>query len=367
MSYLLHPQVQYCNDHDINFLAQGGGNGWSDTFTLGNQGLIINLRGIRNIEFNADKTAVTIQGGTIIRELVAAAYGNSTQVSTGNCNCIGVLGSTLGGGYGRLMGQYGMSVDNLLSMNVVTAHGDAITITPGDQDLWWALRGAGANFGIVTSATMRAYPVPQAQNGAWLGPLIFTPDRIPALVTAINGLTLTGQMSIFMYFTTAGPPNYTPTVIAIPFYLGPANEGEAAFASIFAVGPVSNMTAFTPYDQLNEGSESFCVAGGRKPSYAAGVTQLDPHAWVTIYDKYVDFLKTPGVQNTTVLMEYYPSPRADAFSVASSSYAFRSSIKMNAIVNTAYVDSSLDPVAESFGSSVRDLWRSSSGLPQNDT
>lgn len=359
--------MQYCNAHNLNFLAQGGGNGWADTFTLGNGGVLINLRPLRNIEFNADKTTVTVQGGTIIRELIAAAYGNSTQVSVGNCNCIGVLGSTLGGGYGRLMGLYGMSVDNLLSMNVVTAHGDAITVTPQDQDLWWALRGAGANFGIVTSATMRAYPVPQEQNGAWLGPLIFTPDRIPALVTAINGLTLTGQMSIFMYFTTAGPPDYMPVVIAIPFYLGPASEGEAAFASIFAVGPVSNMTAFTPYDQFNEGSESFCVKGGRKPSYAAGVATLDPQTWVTVYNKYVDFLKTPGVQNTTVLMEYYPSAKADSFGADSSSYAFRSTIKMNAVVNTAYVDRSLDPVAESFGSSVRDLWRSSSGLTQNAT
>lgn len=82
-----------------------------------------------------------------------------------------------------------------LSVNLVTAAGIAITVNPhNDPDLWWALRGAGANFGIVTSATMKSYSVPKAENGAWLGTLIYTDDKIEEIVEALN---IQGLIDIF--------------------------------------------------------------------------------------------------------------------------------------------------------------------------
>lgn len=358
--------VKYCIAHNLRFLAQNGGNAWGTTFTIGQNDVLINLRGIRKIRFNANKTQVTFQGGAIVSEVVDAAYGNGTQVLTGNCNCIGTLGAALGGGYSRLMGLYGFGVDNILSMNLVTPSGTAIEVGPKDTDLWWALRGAGPNFGIVTSATMKSYPVPTAQNGAWLGPLIFTEDKIEALVQAINDLDLLPPMAIFLYFATL-PPNNTATVIAIPFYLGNETQGRAAFASISAVGPVADETAWIPYNLINAGSDTFCAKGGRKPSYGAGFAQMDPATWRSIWNEYNTFIQNPGTQNTSVLVECYSLYKATSFGNASSSYAFRSSIKYNAVVNTWYADPALDSRAEAFGSAVRDLWRSTDNLPSNET
>lgn len=358
-------KVRYCNAHNLSFLAQGGGNAWSTTWNIGPNDVVINLRGIRQIQFNANKTEVSFQGGTIISELVDAAYGNDTQVVTGNCNCIGALGAVLGGGYGRLMGLYGFGVDNLLSLNLITSNGSSIKVTPDMSDLWWALRGAGPNFGIVTSATMKAYPTPKAQNGAWLGPLIFTEDKIEALVQAINDLNLEPRMAIFLYYA-ASPPTYTPTVIAIPFFLGNETGGIAAFSSILALGPVANQTGWTPYNLVNAGSESFCVKGGRKPSYTAGMRKLDPRTWRAIWNQYTTFLQQyPGTGNTTVLVECYSLDTADAYGDKSSSYAFRSSNKYNGVVNTVYYDRSLDGKAQAFGSSVRNLWWSTDNLTAN--
>lgn len=355
-------KVRYCNAHNISFLAQGGGNGWISTWNIGPNDVVINLRGIRKILFNANKTEVSFQGGTLVSELVDAAYGNDTQVVTGNCNCIGVLGATLGGGYGRLMGLYGFGIDNLLSLNLITSNGSAIKVTPDMSDLWWALRGAGPNFGIVTSATMKAHPVPKSQNGAWLGPLIFTEDKIEALVQAINDLNLEPRMAIFLYYA-ASPPVYTPTIVVIPFFLGNETGGTAAFSSILELDPVSSQTAWTPYNLVNAGSESFCVKGGRKPSYAAGMAKLDPKTWRAIWNQYTSFLQqNPGTGNTTVLLECYSLYTADAFGDKSSSYAFRSSNKYNAVLNTVYDDRSLDGKAQAFGSSVRDLWWSTDDL-----
>ena len=238
--------------------------------------MLLNLRGLYQVKFNGKRTEVTLQGGALISEVIAAAYANDAQVPTGNCNCVGTLGAILGGGFGRLMGLYGLGVDNLLSVNLVTSSGVAIRVEPSNADLWWALRGAGPNFGIVTSATMKSYPVDRAENGAWTGSLVFTEDKVEALVQAINDLDLQPPMAIFLYFAPSGPPNYKPAVIALPCYVGSVTNGKAAFSSIYAVGPVADTTSFTPYNELNAGGNVFCVKGERRPSYGAGLAKMDP-------------------------------------------------------------------------------------------
>ena len=329
---------------------------------------MINLRGIRHITFNEKKDEVTLQGGVIISELVAAAYTNNTRVLTGNCDCIGALGAILGGGYGRLMGLYGFGVDNLLSVNLVTSYGVAIQVDARNEDLWWALRGAGPNFGIVTSAKLKAYPTPMAENLAWLGALIFTEDKIEALVQAIDDLDLKPQMAIFMYYATLGGPAYEPTVIAIPFYVGSEQEGKVAFASIYAVGPIADQTAVSPYSEWNAGSASFCTKGGRKPSYGAGFSKMDPATWRAIWNEYIAFLTAnPGTGNSTVLLEAYSSDKAESLPDSSTSFPFRSSVRFNGVAMAWYADSSLDATAKAFGSKVRDLWRSPGTSQSNRT
>ena len=360
-------QVQFCIAENISFLAQNGGNAWGTTFKIGKNDLVINLRGIRQITFNADKSQVNLQGGALVSEVIDAAYDNDTQVLTGNCNCIGALGAALGGGYSRLMGLYGLGVDNIISLSLVTPEGKATKVGPNDGDLWWALRGAGPNFGVVTSATMKAYPVPRARSGAWLGPLIFSEDKIEDLAQAINDLDLQPSMAIFLYFAVA-PPNNKPSVIVLPFYLnGNETEGRAAFSSIFALGPVADQTAWSPYNQINAGGEVFCVKGGRKPSYPAGLANVDPATWRAVWNLYIAFLENPGTQNSSVLLEYYSLDKVASVGDASSAYPFRSSIKFHGIAIPWYTDPSLDSKAEAFGSAVRDLWRATDGLQSAQT
>ena len=330
--------------------------------------MVINLRGIRQITFNGAKDQVTLQGGAIVSEVVAAAYANNARVLTGNCDCIGALGAVLGGGYGRLMGLYGLGVDNLLSVNIVTSYGVAIEVDARNDDLWWALRGAGPNFGIVTSAKMKAYPIAMVDNTAWLGPLLFTDDKIESLVQAINDLVLKPQMALFMFYATFGPPAFQPTVIAIPFYLGTEVEGKAAFASIYAVGPIADQTSVIPYNQWNAGSASFCVKGDRKPTYGAGFSKMDPRTWRAIWNEYTAFLTAnPGTGNTTVLLEAYSLDKAKSLPDSSASFPLRSSPRFQGVAIPWYADSTLDVAAETFGSKVRDLWRSTSTLKSNLT
>ena len=265
------------------------------------------------------------------------------------------------------MGLYGFGVDNLLSVNLVTSYG-VIKVDALNQDLWWALRGAGANFGIVTSAVMKAYPTVMAENTAWLGPLIFSEDKIEALVQAVNELDPTPRGAMFLYYATSGAPTFEPIVIGFPFYLGSALEGKAVFASIYAVGPMADETSIVPYDEWNAGSGPFCVKGGRKPSYGADFSKMDPATWRAIWNEYTTFLAAnPGTGNTTVLLERYSFDKARTIPDSSTSFPLRSNANFNAVVNTWYADPKLDATAEAFGSKVRDLWRSSASLGSNLT
>jgi len=357
-------KVQYCAKNNIKFLAQNGGHSWVITFNIGPGDLVINLRLLSQVTFNGDKSQVTYGGGALISDIVTAAYANGVQVPTGNCNCVGTLGAILGGGFGRLMGLYGMGVDNLLSVNLVTADGRLQKVDASNADLWWALRGAGPNFGIVTSATMNSYPVPATTNGAYTGSLVFTNDKIEALVVALNNLVLEPPMAIFLYFANQGQP----AVVAIPFYAGgTVDQYKSAFASIYAVGPIVDTSSFVAYNHLNDGSDSFCVKGMRKPSYGAGLNQMDPKAWRAVFNEYVKFLQNPGTQMSAVLMEYYSLQKAQTLPDSSSSYPFRHTVKFNALVIPWYSDPALDPVAEQFASTVRDLWRSTDNVAVNST
>ena len=250
-------EVKYPNIRDCTFLAQNGGNGWADTFHLDRCSNLINLRGIRQISFNAVKTQAVFQGGVLNAEMVATAFVNSTSASNPTCNCVGLLGAILGGGLSPTIGLYGLGIDQLLSKPLVTASGDLTHVNSSHSDLWFALQGAGASFGIVTFATIKAYSV--FNDTAWTGPLPFTPDKIEAVVGAINGLDLRPEMEIEFYYATTGAPDYNPTVLAIPFCVGNATAGRDAFATIFTVGPAIDGTTGVPYNQWNAGENGMCI------------------------------------------------------------------------------------------------------------
>ncbi|TVY43681.1 FAD-linked oxidoreductase [Lachnellula subtilissima] len=344
--------VQYCNENNITFLAQNGGHGWGQTFHLGLEGLLINLSGLNSTTFNADKTEATIQGGALVRSVVDAAYSNGAQIPTGNCNCVGALGAILGGGFGRLMGLYGLGVDNLLSLNVVTANGSQLTVTPETEaELWWALRGTGPNFGIVTSATITSYPVTTAENGAWAASFIFTEDQIEDVVEAVGALDLLPEMAVFLYYAVS---DGTPVVLVSGSYAGANNsDGPNAFASITAVGPVVEQAAWEPFNEVNAGGDSFCAKGGYKPAYGAGLAELVPATWRSIWNEFVDFVAINGTSASTVMVDCYPMEKDPD----STRFLFVLSLEIYYQLQCCI----------SFGKSVRSLWYETSGIATNAT
>lgn len=323
---------------------------------------------LSEVTVSSDKTQAKIGGGARIKQTVSAANDAGVVVLTGNCNCVGTLGALLGGGYGYLSGLYGMGVDNVISLRAVLSDGKLHDITAqSDADLFWAMRGAGPNFGIVTSAIVRAHPQNEVQSTAWSGPVVFSPDQLEEVVNFINELDLEPEMNIFMYFVTSGPPDNAPVIVTTPFQLGGTNEsGHQKFAKLFDIGPLSDGTGVVPYKEFNTGGDMFCTPGSRKPGFGAGFKEMVPSTWKQLWDLFSDFQKKPTAENTAILLERYSMDRIQSFPSSSAAFPNRH-VEYNVIAIPIYTDASLDEAALEFGRNVRSAIQATDGYAENAT
>jgi FAD/FMN-containing dehydrogenase len=135
-------------------------------------GLMIDLSLMKGIHVDPGRRAVRAQAGVTVGELDRATGASGLATPSGVVSTTGIAGLTLGGGIAWLMGKYAMAVDNLLSAEVVLASGDVVTASENtDPGLFWALRGGGGNFGVVTSFEYRAHPLATVLGGPVLHPL----------------------------------------------------------------------------------------------------------------------------------------------------------------------------------------------------
>ena len=146
---------------------------------------------------------------------------------------------------------------------MVLASGEQVVASANSNpDLYWAVRGAGQNFGVATAFTFQGYA---QKNSVFAGPLVFLPDKIPQIVEFLNKFHTTndGNQAMLMGFS-APPPANAPVVLCQIFHNGTEEEGKAFFADLFELGAVANMTAMIPYPQLNSLLNQGAGFDGRK-------------------------------------------------------------------------------------------------------
>jgi FAD/FMN-containing dehydrogenase len=190
-------------DHGLDLAIRGGGHNVAGEGTV-DDGIVLDLGEMDGVTVDPDTATVRVEGGATLADVDAATQPYGLAVPLGVVSATGVAGLTLGGGLGWLTRPHGLTADNLLSAEVVTAGGERLTAGPDEHaDLLWALRGGGGNFGVVTGFTFRAHRHgPQVFSGN----LVYAQDRWPQAWAAWEEWTRDLPDEMTSTTTTLTPP-----------------------------------------------------------------------------------------------------------------------------------------------------------------
>ncbi|KAI3612013.1 fad binding domain containing protein [Moniliophthora roreri] len=297
---------------EVPFVPKSGGHSyWS---TIGESGIIIDLSLFKGVEVDKDSSTVTVIGGTQVKEANDVAFESGLCVPLASANSVGVIPQAIGGGISALSGLCGYTSDNILSARLITATGDLITISDTSHpDLLWALRGAGQFFGLVTSVTLRAYPLsilgtPDAT--VWTGTIVFPVDRLADVLPVFYPLVADESVPwTGLFIVAAPPPNFQTVLLILPVFFGTASQAEAFLEPLKALGPAVFDGKSVPFTRANDGIDPFCVKGGFKKFSGAGMNLKKFEEVINLVPKIVEYheelrKKAPDAGATAYAIEW---------------------------------------------------------------
>ncbi|KAM3427267.1 hypothetical protein NHJ13734_009045 [Beauveria thailandica] len=373
--------VKFANNEKLPFLAVNGGHG--AILTQGNMknGIEIWLNKLNTIELANDRETATIGGGALSKMVTDTLWQAGKQTVTGCCECTSILGPGLGGGHGFLQGRYGLVSDQFVSMRLVDANGDVLDISKKTHpDLWWAMQGAGHNFGIVTSVESKVYDV--VHNTWAYQSFIYTGDKVEGLYHAVNEKLLkngTQPVEILNYSFFFNHPGIDPEKPVIMFYI--AQEGATAVDSIYIkpfehLGAVVTDQGSGDYTQLaawtgNANESPPCQkAGFANIRFPIDLETYSIETQRAVYNLFAKGTKeTPAFANSLFLFEGYSTQGVKAISSESTAFAFRGNNLLVSPLITYQRDGSvtLDKKAAEFGESLRQALHHGSGRSEMHT
>src|SRR5215208_1046279 len=247
--------VNFGRDEGFEISVRGGGHNVAGK-AVTDGGLMIDLSPMKVIHVDPVRQTVRAQPGVLVGELdrATAAFGLATP--SGVVSSTGIAGLTLGGGLAWLMSRHGLAVDNLLSAEVVLASGEIVTAgEDADAELFWALRGGGGNFGVVTSFEYRAHPVTSVLGGPVLHPLAAAPELFSFYRDFASGLPdELGTQAAFLHAPDGSGTKLCG--IAVCHCGEDAQHAEAQTRPVREFGaPVADMVARIPYPAINTGMD----------------------------------------------------------------------------------------------------------------
>jgi FAD/FMN-containing dehydrogenase len=231
----------------------GGGHDWAGRATRPGA-LVIDLTPMCDVQVSGD--IATVGGGARSRDVMAAAQEHGLAVATGTVGAVGMAGLAIGGGYGPLCGLAGLAADNIAGADVVLADGRLVrTDQDTEPSLYWALRGAGGNFGVVTALRLRLHQVPAVLTGMFL----FGWDQAAQVLSGFAGLAADVPDELAVQAGALSFPGVGPVVFLIPTWSGKPAAGRAWVERIAALGrPLAAESAeVSPLVPLQQGDQMF--------------------------------------------------------------------------------------------------------------
>ena len=298
--------VEFARASELAVAVRGGGHSLcGDSFCDG--GLVIDLSGMKNVAVDAATCTARAEAGLTAGEFDRATEPLGLATVLGECPSVGIAGYTLGGGLGRLMGKHGSGCDNLLAAELVDADGQVLRVSADEnQDLFWAIRGAGANFGIVTSLEYRLHRAGLGLAGSLTYPitnfrevLTFLDDYMTSVPDELDLVIDLGNPDLMMF-----APRVNQLIVNLSVsYCGDLQKGEEAIKplrslrgniadsirpmSYFAMQTLSNLLPLTEF--VSAGGSTCMETGFLErlgpdliDTIAAFIAEPPPCVWLSI-------------------------------------------------------------------------------------
>jgi FAD/FMN-containing dehydrogenase len=249
--------VRFAAEHGVPLSVRGGGHNIAGT-ALADGGLTIDMSRLRGIVVDPEARTVTAQAGCLLGDVDRETQLHGLAAPLGFISEVGVAGLTLGGGLGYLTRRFGWTVDNLLEVEIVTADGEVRRASREENaDLFWGVRGAGANLGVVTRFVLRLHEVgPEVYGGLIAWPF----ERIDEILRAYRALTSEAprELAVWLILLEAPPAPFVPErwhgekICGMAVcYSGDLGEADQALAPIRALGdPILDLLSEQPYAQV---------------------------------------------------------------------------------------------------------------------
>lgn len=363
--------IEYLAKHNIPYLATKPG-GHGNVPTLGNyQNVVqINLDNFRHAAVNSDHS-ITIGGGAKMVDLIPTLHKAGREMTVGSFPCVGVHGVMLGGGMGRLMGRYGLISDALLQAKVALWNGTIVEASETvNSDLFWGLRGAGHNFGVVIESTYKTWPDEGGLH--YNADMVFTDDSLEGVVGTYRRIVEDGlDPSLFlilgyMYDAEAKKPLLVMNVV----YAHNEEKGRR-IAEKFASSPEGTTEPITRisfresnmnFSELGSGKAvpGVCDVNLKNTLYTASTpTLFETGSMKAVYESFASFVHAhPGANRSILLFEAADGKAIEALPHDYSAYAHRGMMTTNVIIQATWdedVDGKVAEAANAWGKGARDL------------
>jgi len=226
--------IRAARDNEIPVSVRGGGHDWAGRALC--EGIVIDLSALNIVAVCPDKSAARISGGARATDVTALTDPLGMAPVTGS---VGIAGLTLGGGYGPLIGRFGLALDNLVGATVVLADGRLVVATADDEpDLFWALRGGGGNFGVVVEMRHRLHRLPAVCSGL----LIYPFADAKAVLDGFADIASTAPAELTTQLGLVAGSDGAPLIMLVPTWCGQPEQGEARLAPFLKLGRVQAST-----------------------------------------------------------------------------------------------------------------------------
>ncbi len=288
--------VNFGRENDLLISVRGGGHN-AGGLGICDDGLVIDLSKICNTRVDPKTKTIRVGGGCTWGDVDHAGHAFGLAVPTGIISTTGVGGLTLGGGLGYLTRKCGLTIDNLLEVDMVLADGSFVTASAKEnEDLFWAIRGGGGNFGIVTSFLFNAHNI----HTSYAGPTLWDISKTEEILKWYRKFIIDAPDDLYGFFailTVPGPP--FPEALhgkkmcgVVWNYTGPLENAEEIFKPIRELEPMFEHVGPTPHPNLNSMFDVFYPSGLQWYWRADFIKEIPDEA-VVQHAKYGENLPTP--------------------------------------------------------------------------